>query len=112
MLPKKGYKLTFDEDSVIIVSKATNDVVQTGRVVNGLYVIDLPALLGPPSNVGDEVMLASSSTQDMAQLWHERCGHMHEQKVVEADRRGLVKKVAKEKSKPMHLQCMCKDKAD
>jgi hypothetical protein len=86
---KKGYKVIFDEEEVTIVSKVTGDVALKGKAMNGLYAVDLAALLGPSGN--SEILLASSQTNDMANLWHERCGHVHEQKIVEADRRGLVK---------------------
>ena len=80
--------VTFDGDEVIIRDKASNKTLIKQRSVNGLYPIRIHDLLC----MGEPTMTACATeapSDDKCILWHKRLGHVHNDKHIDSDRRGL-----------------------
>ena len=85
----KNCTVTFDGDEVIIRDKASNKTLIKQRSVNGLYPISMHDLLG----MGEPSITACATeapSDDKCILWHKRLGHVHNDKLIESDRRGLL----------------------
>ena len=81
--------MTFDGDEVIIRDKASNKTLIKQRSVNGLYPISIHYFLG----LGKPSMTACATeapSDDKCILWHKRLGHVHNDKLIESARRGLL----------------------
>jgi hypothetical protein len=95
-ITSRGYTVLFDNDEVIIRNKKTNHAeVLRQKSVNGLYAIDIDKIL----YLDEDLQVAATeeciaeSTEEQDALWHKRLGHVHYDKLVECDRRGLVEGV-------------------
>ena len=86
----KNCTVTFDGDEVIIRNKSTNKTLIKQCNVNGLYPVRLEDLL----QLGDDSAGATAeenTVSDKRILWHKRHGHVNNEKLIESDRRNLVK---------------------
>ena len=89
--------VTFDGDEVIIRDKVSNKTLIKQRSVNGLYPIRIHDLLG----MGEPSMTACATedpSDDKCIVWHKRLGHVHNDKLIEPDRRGLLEGINLDKN--------------
>ena len=81
--------VTFDGDKVIIRDKALHKTLIEQYSVNGLYPFSIHCLLG----LGEISMTACATEapfDDKCILWHRGLGHVHDDKLIESDRPGLL----------------------
>ncbi len=88
-ITEQGVIVWFDEDEIILTDKKSGEEIVREKAVNGLYPLDLKQLLYL-KNAPAEANLADSKTDNKCELWHRRLGHTHENKIIEADRTGLI----------------------
>jgi hypothetical protein len=85
----KNCTVTFDEDEVIIRNKSTNKTLIRQRSVNGLYPVRLEDLLQLGVEFAGTAATETPSVNKCT-LWHKRLGHVHNDKLIESDRRNLI----------------------
>lgn len=105
----KNCTVTFDGDEVIIRNKSTNKTLIRQRSVNGLYPVKLEDLL----QLGDDfvgIADAEMPSTDNRILWHKRLGHVHNDKLIESDRRNLIEGINLDKKyfRKKHRNAICK----
>ena len=106
----KNCTITFDEDEVVIRNKSTGKTLIRQRSINGLYPVSIEDLL----KFGDEPSAAVAVEELPADhqkiLWHRRLGHVHNDKLIESDRRGLVEGINLDKKyfRKKYQKVICK----
>ena len=105
---------TFDEDEVVIRNKSTGKALIRQRSINRLYPVSLEDLL----ELGDEPSAAAAAAVAVEELpadhqrilWHRRQGHVHNDKLIESDGRGLVEGINLDKKyfRKKYQEAICK----
>ena len=105
----KKWTVTFDGDEVIISNKSANKTLIRQRSVNGLYPVKLEDLL----QLGDDfagIADAEMPSTDNRILWHKRLGHVHNNKLIESDRRNSIEGINLDKKycRKKYRNAICK----